>query len=283
MTVRIVVAILVLASALAGCTSTSQKGRIVFQSNRDGNFQLYSMNDDGTSLRRLTNSPSYDVSPSWSPDGKRIVFASDRSGNWDIYTMSSDGEGVRRLTSPPGSNISPSWANDGTTILFVSTRDAVNGDLYMMNTDGNNVERLTRDSTVKDSPVMTPDGHSVIFVIDGREGSFIAALNLSSRSITALIPPSYNAASPRISADGSLILFAGTHDGRLGIYTSTVAGDDVRFVGTSNEDCRTPAWKGSQREIVYSKNRGLFMLSLDTNKEVKLSTKGDFAPSWIAE
>jgi TolB protein len=125
--------VLLISASITGCTKAALRGKIVFQSNRDGNFQIYCMNDDGTSVQRLTTSHSYDVSPSWSPDGKSIVFASDRGGNWDIYMMNADGGDVKRLTAPPGSNSSPSWTKDGSRILFVSTRDAVNGDLYMLN------------------------------------------------------------------------------------------------------------------------------------------------------
>lgn len=283
MRARTIVVTLLLTATVTGCSKTALRGRIVFQSNRDGNFQIYSMNDDGASVQRLTTSHSYDVSPSWSPDGKRIVFASDRGGNWDIYTMNADGGNVKRLTEPPGSNSSPSWTTNGSGILFVSTRDAVNGDLYLMNADGANPRRLTQDSTVKDSPAMTPDGQTVIFVVDGREGSSIVAMNFTTKSVTTLIPPSYYATSPRISPDGSQLVFAAVHDGRSSIFTSTISGSDIKLLRSSNENCRTPAWKGSTGDVLYSTSWGLVALSLDTNTEVKLSTKGDSSPCWIAE
>ncbi|MBM2840385.1 MAG: domain protein beta Propeller, partial [Bacteroidetes bacterium] len=71
-------AVLLLACTFFGCTREEPKGKVVFQSNRDSNFEIYSMNDDGMNLQRLTNSPSYEVSPSWSPGGSQILFASDR-------------------------------------------------------------------------------------------------------------------------------------------------------------------------------------------------------------
>jgi Tol biopolymer transport system component len=269
--------------ALAGCTGTSSRGKIVFQSNRDGNFEIYSMNDDGSNLQRLTNSPAYDISPSWSPDGSQVLFASDRDGNWEIYVMGESGADVKRLTVPPGSCTSPCWANNGTKIVFVSTRDAVNGEIYTMNADGTNVERLTRDSTVKDFPQLMPDGSSVVFTVNGRAGYYIAALNLSARALSVLTPESYNATSPRVSADGSLILFAATPDGYSGIYTMARAGGRMKRITPADVECRTPAWGASVQEIVYSKNAGLHMLSLNTKKEIKLSAKGDSAPHWVRD
>jgi len=272
---------LLVTCALAGCTGTSSRGKIVFQSTRDGNFEIYSMNDDGSNLQRLTNSPAYDVSPSWSPDGSQVLFASDRDGNWEIYVMEPDGADVKRLTSPPGSSTSPCWVQEGTKIVFVSTRDAVNGEIYTMNADGSNVERLTRDSTVKDSPAMMPDGNSLLFTVNGRAGYYIAALDRSRQVQVVLTPESYNATSPKVSTDGSLVLFAAAPDGFSGIYMVTRTGEKTKRLTPADVDCRTPAWGVSAREIVYSKNAGIYLLSLDTKKEIKLSARGDSAPHWI--
>ena len=56
-------------------------GRIVFESNRDGNLEIYRMNADGSAPTRLTNDPATDDLPSISPDGRKVAFSSDREGN----------------------------------------------------------------------------------------------------------------------------------------------------------------------------------------------------------
>ena len=66
-------------------TAPARPARIAFTSDRYGNVDIYVMNADGTGVTRLTDHPSKDVSPAWSPDGKRIAFESDRDGNWEIY------------------------------------------------------------------------------------------------------------------------------------------------------------------------------------------------------
>ena len=45
--------------------------RIAFMSMRDGNSELYVMNRDGSGVRRLTNNPAIDITPTWSPTGTR--------------------------------------------------------------------------------------------------------------------------------------------------------------------------------------------------------------------
>lgn len=274
------IAVLVISLMFAGCAQKVAPGKIVFQSNRDGDFDIYSMKADGTEVKRLTDSPAYDVSPSWSPDGSHILFASDRQGNWDLYVMRSDGSDVKRLTSPPGSNTSPSWSRQGAKIVFISTRDALNGEIYLMGSDGNNVERLTRDSTVKDSPVMTPDGSLIVYTVSGDRETYLAALKVADRSVSVLTPASENAAGPKVSRDGQLVLYAGSPEGHPGLYTITLAGSNRRRVTRDEDLYRTPAWGPSAEEVIYAKRDGLYRLSLDTRQETRISTRGDSSPDW---
>ena len=77
-------------------TSTS---RIAFTSYRDGNFEIYVMDADGSNQIRFTNNPASDTSPAWSPDGSRIAFHSWRNGLPEIYVMDANGSNQTRLTN----------------------------------------------------------------------------------------------------------------------------------------------------------------------------------------
>jgi TolB protein len=73
---------------------SSDGTRIAFESNRDGDIEIWVMNADGSGARNLTNNPSYEVDPSWMNGAERIVFGSYRTGNGEIFIMNSDGSGV---------------------------------------------------------------------------------------------------------------------------------------------------------------------------------------------
>ncbi len=73
--------------------------KIVFTTNRDGNYEIYAMNTDGTSQTRLTTSSGDDLAPSWNLAGTKIAFDSNRDGNWNVYTMNLDGSGQTQLTT----------------------------------------------------------------------------------------------------------------------------------------------------------------------------------------
>ncbi|MCA9289532.1 MAG: PD40 domain-containing protein, partial [Phycisphaerales bacterium] len=75
-------------------------------------------NIGGRTVTQLTNDPSRDVMPTFSPDSERVAFASDRGGNFDIYIMSIDGGKVVQITSDAGHEMHPSWSPDGNLLAY---------------------------------------------------------------------------------------------------------------------------------------------------------------------
>ena len=59
--------------------------QIAFTSNRDGNYDIYVMNSDGSNPRNATSHPSRDDHAAWHPDGRRLLFVSDPDGGSDLY------------------------------------------------------------------------------------------------------------------------------------------------------------------------------------------------------
>jgi TolB protein len=102
----------------------SSKDRISFTTNRDGDFEIYSVKPDGTDLRRLTNSHGVDGHQIWSPDGESIMFSSARMGFKDertlleripqpygeLFVMHADGTQVRQITDNQWEDATPGWA-----------------------------------------------------------------------------------------------------------------------------------------------------------------------------
>src|SRR5439155_972080 len=110
-------------------------GQIAFMSLRDGNWEIYVMNADGSGARNLTSGPGYDARPAWSPDGAKIAFETNRDGNREIYVMNADGSGAHNLTNNPAYDDLPAWSPDGSKMAFWTNRDG-NWQVYVMNADG---------------------------------------------------------------------------------------------------------------------------------------------------
>ena len=117
----------------------SAYGKIVFESGRDGNLDIYSMNSDGTGQTRLTHHEARDFQAAWSPNGGQIAFTSERTNGLSIFVMDADGANVRQLTEGPF-EVAPKWSPDGKRIAFGAMLVGLgNGrQIYMMNADGTN-------------------------------------------------------------------------------------------------------------------------------------------------
>ena len=59
--------------------------KIVFHSDRSGNWDIWKMDSDGSNPMQLTDDLEHDIKPDFSPDGSAIIFESNRSGNYDIW------------------------------------------------------------------------------------------------------------------------------------------------------------------------------------------------------
>ena len=120
---------------------------------------IFTINVDGTDLRRLTPSKVHAMDPSWSPDGSTIAFSrstprSARDGkgdvtriplDLDIYSVRPDGSGLTALTSD-GVSISPIWTRDGRIVFFRHMQPDATSELWIMDADGENATRL--DTTI---------------------------------------------------------------------------------------------------------------------------------------
>lgn len=147
--------------AYIGATpSVSPDGsKIIFGAPRDGIGDIYSMNLDGSGLRRLTATPEYEGEPAFSPDGSRIVFVAEQNGPGRIYLMNTDGSNQRVLTSTESYDSGPRFSPDGSKIVFVRQ-----GEIFIMDADGSNQAQLTitrRDGLKKGSPSFSPDGEKI--------------------------------------------------------------------------------------------------------------------------
>ena len=126
--------------------------RIVFESDRAGNSEIYSMSPAGTGVARLTNSAAADSRPSLSPDGNLIAWES--AGQ--VWVMASDGSNKRPLTSN-GTSGAPAFSPTGTKIAFQSDRGA-GMDIWVMNAGGTGQTPLTNAPGADVNPGWSPDG-----------------------------------------------------------------------------------------------------------------------------
>ena len=260
--------------------------RIVFRSDRDGDFEIYSMKTDGSDLRRLTNNTAYDDFPVWSPDGKKIAFVSDRDGPTEINVMNADGSRQRRLTENNGPlNAFPAWSPDGKKIAFSSDRDG-NREIYVMDANGSNQVNLTNDPGYDASPAWSPDGKRILFNTR-RDGNLELYVMNADGSHQTRVTKNYTADEfPAWSPDGSKILFSSNRTGRRAIYVMDADGSNpVQLTANFYKDY-WPSWSPDGSRISFTSNRygneEIMVMNADGSHQTNVSASpaADVGPAW---
>ena len=295
-------------------------GLIAFQSKRDGNYEIYTMNPDGTNPRNLTNNPANDVTPAWSPDGTQLAFASDRDtggNNVDLYLMQVNPDGspgtvTRLTTSTDGADsLYPTWSPDGKRIAYMhgqidisslQTLKASTSQLYVADVTTNAITPLTTDNTTKFvTPAWSPDGTQLAYAsTDPGSGKFVLDISPIDANNT-LYPPIHqfvdtnsNIVMPAWSPDGKSLAYASDLDGPLFDIWVAPVGPGTPNVLTFGSfaingkpvfspDGTKIAWmRGAQNSTSFS-SLDIWTMNTDGSNQTALagnSTAEDSFPSW---
>ncbi len=138
--------------------------RVAYVAFMPGNWDIYHFENTDQAPRRLTDHPSLDYNPVFSPDGRWVVFCSERSGNPDLFVLDLERDAAPRLlieshALEDQATISP----DGSQLIFVSSRDG-NADLYALpfrpeqTQSIDEARNLTRHPSGDFRPEFSPDG-----------------------------------------------------------------------------------------------------------------------------
>jgi Tol biopolymer transport system component len=224
--------------ATAHAAFPGANGTIVFDTaqvffNGTGSSNIYSVDPDGSNLRRLTEVPDGTSAwhPSVSPAGDRIVYQVSREGRNDsVWIMRVDGSHQRRLVHEPAwSGTGPSFSAGGHRVLYsrcgAYVAFYVTCKIVSVRLDGSGLRTIIGGTWHPFDPVMSPDGSRVAYVSDagGIEGRiWIADADGSNRSA---IGPNFTER-PSWAPDGSRLTFTGGHRNGA-IFTMDADGTDV--------------------------------------------------------
>ena len=136
--------------------------QIAFNSDRNGEMNLYVHSLADHSNRQVTKGPGGDFQPQWSPDGKRLVFFSSRAGNADIWMVDVATAALTQLTSDRALDINPFFSPDGSYIAFQSDRSG-RLEVWVMKSDGAEQRQLSKIGVTGHFLRWSREGANVVF------------------------------------------------------------------------------------------------------------------------
>lgn len=261
--------------------------QIVFSSDRDGDWELYRVNTDGTDLRRLTESAGPDIASSWSPDGSRLYFHSSRNGNSDIFSMNADGGDVQQITTTPQDELAAGVSPDGTRIAFHRFEEEGQSDIYVLDLAGGEEQRLTTNSGMEQWPAWSPDGSLIAFNADFAGSLDLYVMNADGSKVRRLTRDAAPDGPPLWSPDGAHILFWSEREHGLSeAYLMNADGRDTRQLTYNEATDFAASWSPDGRFIALESSRDgntdIYMLGLNSHEFRRLTDHpaDDIDPRW---
>ena len=247
--------------------------RIAFNSNQSDNYEIWSMNEDGSDRRKITSEKEKNYAPSWSPDGTRIAFIGERKdaagdASVEIFVINSDGSDFKQVTdsstwvssAEPSAesgqghsekvrwNSVPTWSPDGFKILFASNRDDTRPILYTMNPDGSDQKKLGLFFEVDGTqPDWSPVTNKIIFVRGSVARGDIWVMDggspfplLTAKKLSDNLDNNH---SPAWSPDGAQIAFISDTHGNADVFIMNADGSNVRRITYDKANDYHPTWR----------------------------------------
>jgi len=289
LTVLVIVGVALLQPAFG--ESAGKLGRpvkIVFASQRSGDWEIYSMTPDGENVVNLTNSPANEGFPL--ANAAQLAFASDRSGaGLALLVMNLDGSGLVEIQTPLNSANRPtSWSPDGRYLIFESIQDA-GPEQFLLDL---NIQELISFNQMYGANFegWSANGSQLILSAPTGAGVEIAISDLSGAIRQPLTNGSYLAGLPDWSPDGRQVAFAAVPPGSevIDIYVVAAAGGEPANLTQSDSQDLFPRWSPDGSKIAFISTRDgnpeIYVMESDgrnqtnlTNSPAQESPAGDFA------
>ena len=259
----------------------------------------------------LTAYPGWELSPSFSPDGKQVAFVQAETGpyleshikqNVDIYIKQVGVEEPFRLTDHPAPDLNPAWSPDGQSIAFARQLSPERV-AYIVKPQRGGPERIVADFTGPEGAVgldlfywtspsctWTADSKGLVVVgMNRKRLGMLFLVVLQSLERRPLTDPTAGLGDgdPAISPDGRDLVFSRRSGGRGDLWRLSLT-EDLKPVGKAEQLTvdsalnRHPAWMPEGNEIVFSSrpgwsfDRSLLRLRLSrAARPVPLAVTGD--------
>ncbi len=232
--------------------------RIIFESNRDGNWEIYAMDKNGLNQTRLTHNNAEDRRPSWHPDGSKIIYESITGAQVKLLQMDLKTLETREIPLPEGfaEPLFAKFSPKAEFIAFSAQDSAQQYHIFLMDQTTFNIRSVISSAYKLHYPNWSPDGRELVIFsrMDTKNADDeIYKYHLGSQQLTRLtFWPKHNFC-PAWSMDGKKIAYVTSmEESRPEIYMMDASGKNQQRV-THNEDGDTlPCWTPDGHSLLFT-------------------------------
>jgi Tol biopolymer transport system component len=264
--------------------------KIAFQSEVDGDFEIFVINSDGTDLTQLTDNTIPDEYPSISADGSTIAFRSIVDDEGKIFVINSDGTLTQLADNAQkfGADGRPSISADGSKIAF----GGVGGffyEIFVIDSDGSGVlTQLTHNVEKACYPSISGDGSKIAFINTSTVGTDkdweIFVINSDGTGLAQLTDNTAQDSHPSISTDGSKIAFHSDVDGDFEIFVIDSDGTNLAQLTDNTTGDWSPSISADGSKIAFSSSGSkIFVINSDGTGLAQVTDIYAAAPSISAD
>jgi Tol biopolymer transport system component len=220
--------------------------RIAFSSSRDGSWQIYLMNADGSNQHRLTGGPGNSYDPAWDPTSATIAYVNDRTGTPQVYAIGALGGKGEYAGPAPAQNYTlstfaqPVFSPDGQTLAGTVLLSGTV--IITWKVSGALIAGLNTPAVPHvEHPAWSPNGSQIVYgSSDGKVQVWVMAPDGSGKK--ALTTGPSNNAEPRFSPTGDRILFVSDRVGLRQVWAMSPDGSHQAPVVNVAGETYDPSW-----------------------------------------
>jgi Tol biopolymer transport system component len=273
----------------------SQDGaRIAFQTDRDGDNNIYMMNSNGALQTPLTEDRADDIEPDWSGDGRKIVFSSDREGQYHLHIISESGTDLELLAPVKRDDRQASWSDPpkllSDVVLYTGSRLKSDPNLFTIDVTDFEKSQLANLRGIDWTPEWSPDGKRIAFSSNDSGEFEIYVINADGsgevKQLTVDSPG--KTMHPSWSPNGDQIAYESKSRESWDIWVMNADGSNARnLTADSDANYGNPAWSPDGKQIALSSDQAgkfeIFVMNANGSGEIKqLTDLGEdaFHPAW---
>jgi TolB protein len=252
--------------------------KIVFCSNRDGNWELYMMDYDGYNQTRLTFNKGTDYMPAWSTDGRKIAYTSYQGTKAILYILEVY-EGKRHEVYSQGTSFAPNFSPDGKKLVFCSQEEGGNTEVYVATSNGQNVRRLTFNKSIDTAPCWSPTSRQIAFTSDRGGTPQIYIMDAEGSNVTRVSFGGTYHDAPAWSSQGDNIAYVSRVDQIFDLYVLNLRTKQIIKLTEGNARNEFPCWSPDGRHLIFTSNLNgtpqLYSIDYDGRNLRRLTSKGE--------